>query len=323
MIWLWACSGGTEKTDLPSSHPSLEWSVEDKGPYNVGYTSQNTSYSLLGDERNTLINIWYPTEDDTGEAARYFSIAPDEEVFVEASWAEPADGGEYPLLVFSHGSWLYGGSSAFLPRHFASHGWVVVAPDHTDHLLSDYGDEVEASTLYLRPNNTSAAIDLMGGYGRTIATDRVILAGFSFGAVDSWMSAGALMNMDGLMASCSESFPSGCQAEELDLFSQGFDDPRIVGIIPMAGAGRYEWISVAGRSQLDVPVLLMSGTEDDDDPQTLMDGIEGTDITWLSIEGGCHQLFSVGSCPAISTEEGYAIVRSHALDFARDILLKD
>ena len=48
-------------------------------------------------------------------------------------------------------SWpfLYGGSSAFLPRHFASHGWVVAAADHPGHLLSDYGDSVENFSFYI------------------------------------------------------------------------------------------------------------------------------------------------------------------------------
>lgn len=320
MLWLWACAVTADKIE---SHPSLDWDVDEKGPYQVGYSTQESSYSLLGQTHTTLINIWYPTEDTTGDAARYFSILPDEEVFVDASWADPVDEQVFPLLVFSHGSWLYGGSSAFLPRFFASHGWVVVAPDHTGHLLSDYGDDVEASTLYLRPFNTAAAIELMASYGEPVDTEQVILAGYSFGATDVWMSAGAQMDTEGLELSCETDFPSGCLEDEQALFAQGFTDSRVAGIIPMAGANRYSWVSIEGRSHLDVPVLLMSGTEDDDDPQTLMDNIEGTDITWLSIEGGCHQLFSVGACPELPTEEGYAIVRSHALSFSRDIVLRE
>ena len=62
-------------------------------------------------------------------------------------WSLPVAEHGYPVLVFSHGS-LYGGSSAFLARHFASHGWVVAAPDHTGHLL-DYGDSVTSLFIFV------------------------------------------------------------------------------------------------------------------------------------------------------------------------------
>ena len=207
---------------------------------------------------------------------------------MDASWADPVDEQVFPLLVFSHGSWLYGGSSAFLPRFFASHGWVVVAPN-TGHLEDYYGDDVEASTLYLRPFNTAAAIELMVSYGKPIDTEQVIVAGYSFGATDAWMSAGAQMDTEGLALSCDTEFPSGCHEEELALFAQGFTDSRVAGIIPMAGAYRYSWVSIERRSHLDVPVLLMSGTEYDD-PQTLMDNIEEP-ILPGSLSSGMHQLF--------------------------------
>ena len=298
----------------------LSWSVEESGPFQVGYTTQESSYSLLGEDQSSLINIWYPSNDSEGDSAVYFSIVEDDKSFLDAGWAEPVTDKGYPVLIFSHGSFLYGGSSSFLPRYFASHGWVVAAPDHSGHLLSDYGDAVEASTFYLRPHNNTAALDVLSEY-ENVHTDEAILSGFSFGATDNWMSVGATMNMDSISELCTNgTLPSGCSDQEIALFSQGFVDARFQAIIPMAGADRFEWISTAGRSDISVPVLMISGTEDSDSPQTIVDEVSGVDITSIEIDGGCHQLFSVGNCPEVPTEEGYSIVQMESLRFARDTL---
>lgn len=319
IIWFFAC-GQPPVNQSSEFTEHLTWDVSLAGPYQVGYTTKEVSYSLLGEERDTLINVWYPTEDLEGESAKYFSIVEDEGAFVDASWAEAMAEDGYPVLIFSHGSFLYGGSSAFIPRHFASHGWVIAAPDHTGHLLSDYGDSVEASTFYLRPFNNSAALDALASFDN-VHTEEAILSGFSFGATDNWMNAGAQMNMDSISQMCTDgTLPSGCSEEELDLFAQGFQNSRFQAIIPMAGADRFEWISTQGRSNIDVPILMISGTEDSDSPQTIVDEVEGIELTSVEIEGGCHQLFSVGNCPQVSTEEGYSIVQTESLRFAREIL---
>lgn len=325
MIILYLACTGVKQIDTAQEVQTehQEWSVEEKGPFRVGYTTREATYTLFSEERTTQINIWYPTTDTEGDEAVYFSLVEDEHAFVDASWAESVTELGFPVLVFSHGSFLYGGSSSFLPRHFASHGWVVAAPDHTGHLLTDYGDPNEASTFYLRSYNNSAAIDSLSEFD-SVHTDNIVLSGFSFGATDNWMSAGATMNIESIAQLCSDgTLPSGCSDDERALFSEGFLDSRIRGIIPMAGADRFEWISTAGRSDISVPVLMISGTEDDDAPETIVSEVSGVEITSVEIEGGCHALFSVGGCPNISTEEGYAIVQSESLRFARNLLFPD
>ncbi|MFM7398896.1 MAG: alpha/beta hydrolase family protein, partial [Verrucomicrobiota bacterium] len=52
----------------------------------------------------------------------------------------PQDNGRYPLIVFSHG---FGGNKdgfATVSRHWASHGYVVIQPTHTDGLGRRDGD---------------------------------------------------------------------------------------------------------------------------------------------------------------------------------------
>ena len=44
--------------------------------------------------------------------------------------AEPALGGPWPIILFSHGNQGIKEQSFFLTEHLASHGYLVVAPDH-------------------------------------------------------------------------------------------------------------------------------------------------------------------------------------------------
>ena len=46
-------------------------------------------------------------------------------------------------------------------------------------------------------------------------------------------------------------------------------------------------------------------------------------MSWLEIEGGCHQLFGLGSCGLISDEIGFRIVHSYSLAFGREHILGD
>ena len=48
---------------------------------------------------------------------------------------ELGDDGPYPLIVFSHGNGGLGVQSFFLTEYLASHGYVVVCPDHTGNSL--------------------------------------------------------------------------------------------------------------------------------------------------------------------------------------------
>ena len=44
----------------------------------------------------------------------------------------PASGGNFPLLLFSHGNWSNKDSYDVLLEHWASHGYAIIAPDHLD-----------------------------------------------------------------------------------------------------------------------------------------------------------------------------------------------
>jgi pimeloyl-ACP methyl ester carboxylesterase len=135
--------------------------IEPTGPYLVGTTtlyfrddSREEIYSSSqGDVRELNVQIWYPAEANSlAEPAPYMGdldlIAPafarflglpsfvlnhvsiiETHSFLEAPVA--SDGVPYPVLVFSHG---WGGTrtqSTYLMEELASHGYVVIALDHT------------------------------------------------------------------------------------------------------------------------------------------------------------------------------------------------
>jgi chlorophyllase len=50
--------------------------------------------------------------------------------------AMPSDAGEFPLLVFLHGYFLYNSFYSQLIQHIASHGFIVIAPQASSLSLS-------------------------------------------------------------------------------------------------------------------------------------------------------------------------------------------
>jgi predicted dienelactone hydrolase len=321
---LMACTGPSPDTAADSA--PLDWSVLEKGPYNIGHRSIQQSYVLpLGGEQTIEVDIWYPTETEAGEPSVYYGIEEDPISIEGADPAAPVHEGGHPILAFSHGSFLYGGSSSFLMRRFASHGWIAVAPTHLGNTLFDYGETLPLSILTQRPMNDLAAVDALenlewlGDYSR----DSLILAGFSFGGYDSWALAGASFSGEAIQTTCSAGNYTGCSPEGISLLKEGFSDPRIKAVIPLAGANQFDIFGEEGRSGLAIPVLQMSGTEDQDNPQRVWDTAQGTELSWASIDEGCHRMFSIGGCPEIEVEEGFDIISAYVFAFARYHLLGD
>ncbi|HTP64129.1 MAG TPA: hypothetical protein VMJ66_01970 [Geobacteraceae bacterium] len=105
-----------------------EGEKKSRPPFNVGFRVIDLQYQQDGVEKTLTVAVWYPTATqpkthDYGGSTRGM-VAVD---------APPlADGGPYPLLVFSHGYGGSGLSSVFLTERLAARGWIVAAPDHHD-----------------------------------------------------------------------------------------------------------------------------------------------------------------------------------------------
>lgn len=155
VIWLLlACAD--KSADDSAAPVDLVASLASPGPYQVGYHSEEISYpdTVSGADRALRLTMWYPTEDTSGADAEY--LVPQED---PGAWqdAGPADG-PFPLVIFSHGHQGFAENSSFLMEHLASHGYAVVAPDHTDNTTFD-GSSRDTAIYSQRPLDLSAVLE--------------------------------------------------------------------------------------------------------------------------------------------------------------------
>jgi predicted dienelactone hydrolase len=151
--------------------------------------------------REIPTEIWYPATDaytgrDVRETTRdSYALMPG----LTESWqaavrnAAPREG-EFPLVAFSHGFGGHRRQTTFLCTHLASHGYVVVAPDHTGNTAAELimgamrslGGErskpVRFDQLIIdRPADVSLVIDHVLANHTSIDEERIGVAGHSFG----------------------------------------------------------------------------------------------------------------------------------------------
>lgn len=309
--------------DVAAPSLTLQAPVDGPGPFHVGYRSFEHRYTPVGlsEERVITVHVWYPTQATSGDHPTYNGLVLDEESIVNAPAAPPLDA-TYPVHVHSHGHQGFGATSAFLMRRFASHGWVAVAPDHVGDLLGSHADSETIAHYIKRPGDISAALDAMAALPANdplarVDVSRVIMSGHSRGCHTVWSVAGATFDPDagGLDAAT---------PAELAVFAQGFRDPRVIAAIPMAGTYSADWFGVDGYRAVSIPMLALTGSDDNASAARYrFDTLPGADLTWVELAGGCHQTFALGFCDTLATEEGFGIVDTYAMAFARVQLLGD
>ncbi|WP_160154728.1 alpha/beta fold hydrolase [Microbulbifer sp. ALW1] len=115
----------------------------------------------------------------------------------------PDTEGVYPLVLFSHGNFSNRRAYDRILRHWVSHGYVVLAPDHRDAggllnsilAMTRFGKD---GVMQQRPrdlinilDNLNAIADQAAELDRRIDRNRVVAAGHSFGAFTAQMLGGA------------------------------------------------------------------------------------------------------------------------------------
>jgi len=242
---------------------------EQAGPYPVGVTTvlfEDHSRPMRWPKgpRPLLTDIWYPATDDTRDIPKqglldtYLACVPkplfaiieslvdvdlkefDKKTEFFARREARVREGVFPLIVFSHGSAASRIQSIFWCEHMASHGYVVMAPDHTGNAIITFVDgkpilydktaqkEVSAKR---RPQDVSFMIDVMDRMNKgadsrfmgRIDMDHIGVAGHSFGGYTSVAAADS--------------------------------EPRVDAIAPMAGL----WVE---RTNYACPVLVLDAAED-------------------------------------------------------------
>ncbi len=190
-----ACSGEDEAS--PDLRASV-WDPSERGPWPVGIRTAELYDAER--ERTFSVDVWYPAAlDAPGGVPNEYTMPVLTTLKLPSTALRDAVGaeGQWPLVLFSHG---FGGirfQTFFMTEHLASHGFVVVAPDHPGNTFGEFSrlddDEAILQSSIDRPVDMLFALDwalapgMPGGHGGGIAgaaaadAARVGVTGHSFG----------------------------------------------------------------------------------------------------------------------------------------------
>ena len=200
------------------------------GPYPVGVQTFTIEDASRGEDgpRSLVVEVWYPSTDDTigmptvsygpedilrPDAIAALGMSVDVSLETTAVRDVPvrSDAGPFPVVMFSHGSGGIRMQSTFFTVALASHGYVVVAPDHIGNTLSDIiiDGDLTAETLLESLGDRTRDLDFIvehlkdGGeaaLASAIDFDRLGVAGHSFGALTSLRWVGLNSDVDAAVA---------------------------------------------------------------------------------------------------------------------------
>ena len=268
-------------------------------PNTVGYATFEVT---TAGGRVLPVAMWYPARPDaTGDPELYLALIAG----TARRDAPVADGGPWPLLVFSHGNQGMKEQSVFLTEYLAAHGYVVVAPDHVGNTFTTFDKSLMAEIAHDRPGDISACIDRVtspekddpGWWKEKIDPERIGALGHSFGGYTTLALAGAIVAPPEAIAACAASPDDwACQllgSEEGAPYDLG--DPRIDAAMPMSPAG-FMVFRETGLAKIAIPTLILTGAEDTLTPlstevQLIFDAIPGNKGLWVIQHAG-HFTFS-------------------------------
>lgn len=279
----------------------------ERGPHAAGF-------QVLQHDGRT-VKAWYPSDGDASAAITYDVVLqlpgfpPDP---VGISGIAVADGpvapGTHPLAVLSHGfslnpEWYHG-----LAEHLASHGFVVLAPEHVE---SDWMADVVQATAD-RPADVRATLDLADATP-WIDGERVAVVGHSYGGYTALAAAGARLHPADLEQRCagvSDPMTLAMFCEPLlagqDVLAEhlGLGDPP-AGLWPSLGDARVDAVvAIAGDAypfgpdglaEVEVPAMLLGGTADTGTPwewgaQLAHDHVSSDRRALVALEGAEHMI---------------------------------
>lgn len=261
-----------------------------------------------------------------------------------------SDDDRFPLIVFSHG--MGGSKRAFenLSRHWASRGYVVIHPTHSDNLalqreigadVRSFRDNPKSYLTKVDPkervddvklildslDSVEKSIDLLrapGGKGR-IDRERIGMAGHSAGAFTTQIAFGAKVR--GMR------FGGG-------LKPTSFGDDRIKAAIVISGPGLNNLAFTKDSwSEISRPMMVITGSKDvtrasDETPETRQhpyDYARPGDKYLVFIEGATHSSYAgnrmatrlLGEPPAENIERIGAITSASTTAFWDSYLKQD
>ena len=242
--------------------------LESPGPFKVG-TDDFTFTGSTGIE--ITVQAWFPTADLEGEEVVYDNIYPG------GAWdgAAPDCSQTHPVAIYSHGTgyglrWM----SAFLTERLASHGFLVIAPDHVDDTLFDSDSAKLPQTLLRRPVDISDTFDWMVEKSEGNREFRgcidpsagYAVMGHSGGGYTALTTSGATISIDDLEEDCGAGIDFYCSMRDTWLESHpGSDtidlsDDRVWATVALAPWDGF--VLGTGLRMVRTPTLVLTGDAD-------------------------------------------------------------
>ena len=229
-----------------SASYGIDYPPQQLGGFGIGHTA--FQMNDVDRNRNLDVDVWYPNESDSGTPLTSYALDATIDFQFPSTIAHaspPVAEGIFPLIVSSHGTGLYSTSQASVNERLASHGFVVVALNHTGNSFRD-ADRSETDIAEDRILDVGFAIDEMlnmsaadeGMFSKRIDGSKIGAKGLSYGGVTA-------------VAAHTGSASLGVER-----------DARIKAIMPIT-SGFFSWMGLS-ESNLDitVPTLILNGTRD-------------------------------------------------------------
>jgi predicted dienelactone hydrolase len=187
---------------------------------------------------------------------------------------------QYPVIVISHGVGSDRGSFAYLAKHLASHGYVVVVPAHPGSdaqqmaaLLNGTAQELALPSEFVdRPLDVKFILDQLAADQRFSYANwqEVGVIGQSFGGYTAMALAGATLNFAQLAQACQSnrqlstlniSLLLQCRAAVLPPQHYDIADTRVKAILTVNAISATVF-GQSGVAQIQVPTMVISGKAD-------------------------------------------------------------
>ncbi|MEM7435285.1 MAG: hypothetical protein AAF436_09055 [Myxococcota bacterium] len=295
-----ACGDGNAVNDVDLAE------LFEPGTHVVGYQQATTTYSRAGtgEPRALAMSLWYPASDDAPQGFAEYTTGGAISIPSTVALVSPAvaEGGPFPVVVYSHGAGGEAQHAYPYAEFLASHGFVVISPEHPGTTIADLGENYSAFERWIldRPADITASLDWLENptlpeiAGRT-DTSQVGLIGFSMGANGGYMLGGAELDREALRAACS---PQDCpllHVPEVDPAYAALADSRIVAHIAQAPGGHpsMDAVSLEGYR---IPTMLQVGRLDasvsvEARSVPLWEAAGASEDVWVEMPRGAHLTF--------------------------------
>ena len=279
------------------------------GSYEVGFREFPLTYSAAasGEDRTLDLRVWYPAAPDSGAGPARYAVGGivDLPAGIALDGPPVSEDEGFAFVVYSHGNGGEGLTAYPYGELMASHGWIVVAPNHTGNTALDRLGTLDPGAIVAlnRPYDVSAVIDAFesGLSGDELAgkadTSGVLVFGHSFGGYTAFAAGGADVDIDATLEACEGSMSVDCEiyrdpAVEA-AYRAGFGDSRVIALAPQAPAIRF---AEGELGKLGMPTMLMTGrldqtTTQEESAEPSWAGIDDPDDLWVEMPEGAHYSF--------------------------------